>query len=147
MAFLPSNLEMNTDTVVALEPSDYVTAENSNKYYRQLLSNDKRIIEKNNLRDRVVRVKLLASRWNMSGSQWTQTVNADATGAALPFVSTDKPDLISQLPENADATSQKSYNKAYGILQGGVGSVGNGTATFKVWKVPSIDIIVGLKGV
>ena len=37
--------------------------------------------------------------------------------------------------------------KAFGIVSSGTASVGDGTATFKVYKKPVTDIVVGLKGV
>ena len=45
------------------------------------------------------------------------------------------------------ANVQKAYSKAFGIVSSGTASVGNGTATFKVYKKPVVDIVVGLKGV
>ena len=42
---------------------------------------------------------------------------------------------------------QKAYIKAYGLICSGTGILGDGTATFKVYKKPVVDIVVGLKGV
>lgn len=39
------------------------------------------------------------------------------------------------------------YVKAFGMISSGTATLGDGTATFKVYKKPVTDIVVGLKGV
>ena len=57
----------------------------------------------------------------------------------------DNPSLVSALADGAAADTQKAYNKAFGIVASGTGRTGDGTVTFKIYKKPAIDIVVGLK--
>ena len=59
----------------------------------------------------------------------------------------DNPILVSALEDGADLAAQKAYNKAFGILATGTGTTADGSVTFKVYKQPTTDITVGLKGV
>ena len=59
----------------------------------------------------------------------------------------DNPILVSALEDGADLVTQKTYSKAFGILASGTGTTVDGSVTFKVYKKPTTDITVGLKGV
>lgn len=86
-------------------------------------------------------VTLTASGWTGTTAPFTQTVTvAGATEDQEALV-------VSALSENATLDQQKAYNKAYGIINSGTGKLGNGTATFKVYQKPTIDVTVGLIGV
>lgn len=54
------------------------------------------------------------------------------------------PDLVSMLDENATPDEQDVYNKNLAIISQGVGTVNNGSITYKVYKLPSADITIGL---
>lgn len=54
------------------------------------------------------------------------------------------PDLVSMLDESATPEEQKVYNKNLAIISQGVGTVNNGSITYKVYKLPSADITIGL---
>ena len=86
-----------------------------------------------------IRITLTASGWAGSSVPYTQTV-------AVPSIKTeDNPVLVSQLADGATIEVQKAYSKAFGIVASGTGQTGDGTVTFKVYKKPAIDIVVGLK--
>ena len=55
--------------------------------------------------------------------------------------------LVSELEDGASEAVQKAYVKAFGMISSGTATLGDGTATFKVYKKPVTDIVVGLKGV
>lgn len=54
------------------------------------------------------------------------------------------PDLVSMLDESATPEKQEIYNKNLAIISQGVGTVNNGSITYKVYKLPSADITIGL---
>ena len=54
------------------------------------------------------------------------------------------PDLVSMLDESATPEEQEAYNKNFAIISQGVGTVNNGSITYKVYKLPSADITIGL---
>ena len=56
-------------------------------------------------------------------------------------------DRVSAMEDGADLAAQKAYSKAFGILASGTGITADGSVTFKVYKKPTTDITVGLKGV
>lgn len=91
--------------------------------------------------DHVTEVTLTAAGWTGSAAPYTQTVTV--AGATADMEAT----VVSALADGATGAVQEAYNKAFGIVVSGTGSVGNGTATFKVYKKPTIDIKIGLKGV
>ena len=90
---------------------------------------------------RIVKVTLLASDWTGDTAPYEQTVVIDSV------TTKDNPILVSALEDGADLAAQKAYSKAFGILASGTGITADGSVTFKVYKKPTTDITVGLKGV
>jgi hypothetical protein len=91
--------------------------------------------------EHVTLVTLPASGWTGSAAPFTQAVAVPGAVEGM------EPMLVSALEDGASAAEQKAYIKAYGIICGGTAELGDGTATFKVYKKPASDITVGLKGV
>ena len=92
-----------------------------------------------NALNHVVPVTLLASGWS-AVAPYTQTVTVKGLTAA------DNPLLVKVIAGGATPEQVKAYNKAFGMIDDG--DTANGKATFKCYnKKPTIDIIVGLKGV
>lgn len=89
----------------------------------------------------VTEVNLTVSGWTGSAAPYTQAVNVAGATADLEAI------LVSALADGASVATQKAYIKAFGIISSGTASLGNGTATFKVYKKPATDCKVGLKGV
>ena len=79
-----------------------------------------------------------------------KSVNGDNSAPYVQTVineelkSSMNPDLVSMLDENATPNEQEVYNKNLAIISQGVGTVNNGSITYKVYKLPSADIIIGL---
>lgn len=89
----------------------------------------------------VKEVVLTAAGWIGSSVPYMQTV-------AAPGATQDSEAIVvSALADGATEATQKAYSKAFGIVVSGTASLGNGTATFKVYKKPVTDIKIGLKGV
>lgn len=92
-----------------------------------------------NALNHVVPVTLLASGWS-AVAPYTQTVTVKGLTAA------DNPLLVKVIARGATPEQVKAYNKAFGMIDDG--DTADGKATFKCYsKKPTIDIIVGLKGV
>ena len=88
-----------------------------------------------------VLVTLRAAGWTGSAAPYTQTVQVPGAREGL------EPMVVSALADGASLEAQKSYIKAYGIICSGTGILGDGTATFKVYKKPAVDVTIGLRGV
>ncbi len=88
-----------------------------------------------------VLVTLTVSGWTGTAAPYIQTVSVSDAKESM------EPILVSALEDGASEAVQKAYSKAFGIVSSGTASVGDGTATFKVYKKPVTDIVVGLKGV
>ena len=55
--------------------------------------------------------------------------------------------MVPVLFEWASTEVTKAYNKAFALVAAAPGVTAAGSVTFKVYKKPTIDIRVGLKGV
>ena len=89
----------------------------------------------------VVLVTLLATGWAGTSAPYTQTVFVnDATDDAQALV-------VHALEDGATPAVQLAYNKAFTIVTAGTASLGEKSATFKVYKRPVTDITIGLKGI
>lgn len=89
----------------------------------------------------VAEVTLAATEWTGSAAPYSQTVSVAGVTADMEAI------LVSALEDGADAETQAAYSKAFAIVSCGTATIGDGTATFKVYKKPATDIKVGLKGV
>lgn len=89
----------------------------------------------------VTEVTLTASGWKGSSAPYSQTVTVKgATEDSEAMV-------VNALEDGVTEAVQKAYAKAFGIVVSGTASLGNGSATFRVYKKPVTDIKIGLKGV
>ncbi len=86
-------------------------------------------------------VILTADGWSGEVAPYTQTVQVSGAREGL------EPVMVSALADGASLEEQKAYIKAYGLICSGTGVLGDGTATFRVYKKPAVDITVGLRGV
>lgn len=86
-------------------------------------------------------VTLTTAGWTGSAPPYTQTAAAPGATEEMDAL------LVSALSDGASAAAQLAYNKAFGIISSGTAVIGNGAATFKVYKKPATDCKVGLKGV
>ena len=89
---------------------------------------------------RVIEITLTAAGWSGSAAPYSQTVTNSN------ILSTDNPQLCKALVDGATAAQQTAYEKAFGIISGGTGTTADGSVTFKVYKKPESDIVVGLMG-
>lgn len=86
-------------------------------------------------------VTLAAAGWTGSAAPFSQTVPVAGATADMEAI------LVSALADGASGEAQKAYSKAFGIISSGTAALGDGTATFKAYKKPATDCVVGLKGV
>lgn len=91
--------------------------------------------------EHVTLVTLTAAGWTGTAAPYIQTVSVSGAKESM------EPILVSALEDGVNEVVQKAYSKAFGLVSSGTASVGDGTATFKVYKKPVVDIVVGLKGV
>lgn len=89
----------------------------------------------------VTPVTLAAADWIGDVVPYTQTVTVTEATADL------EPILVSSMAVDAPLDIQKAYIKAFGIISSGTAVLSDGAATFKVYKKPDTDCIIGLKGV
>lgn len=89
----------------------------------------------------VIPVTLTATGWTGDFAPYAQTVMIEGVKAD------DSPIVVSMLEDGASEEVQKAYSKAYGIITSGTGTTADGSVTFKVYKKPTTDITIGLKGV
>ena len=94
-----------------------------------------------NRQDHIMLITFAESAWTGTEPPYTQTVAVDGVTAE------DNPMLVSDLEDGADLATQKAYSKAFGILASGIGTTADGSVTFKVYKKPATDVMVGLRGV
>lgn len=106
-----------------------------------LLNNELYNKVENERQNHVTQVILTAEGWTGTNAPFSQTV------AIEPAKDWMEPILVSALEDGASVSVQKAYNKAFGIISSGSAYVGNGTATFTVYKKPVTNITIGLKGV
>lgn len=106
-----------------------------------LLNNDVYLKGEIERQECVKLVTLTAAGWTGNTAPYVQTVNVAGAVDAV------EPTVVSGLAEGASAAEQKAYQKAFGIVCGGTATLGNGTATFKVYKKPVVNLTIGLKGV
>ena len=113
-----------------------------NPRYQKLLDNDnylKKRIDRNE--SEPANVTLTAAGWTGDAAPYSQTVEVEGVTAE------DNPIFVSLLEDGAPAETQKAYMKAFGIIASGTGTTAAGSVTFKVYKKPETDIMIGLKGV
>lgn len=91
--------------------------------------------------EHTVLVTLTADGWTGADAPYVQTVQVPGAREGL------EPVMVSALADGASPEEQKAYIKAYGLICSGTGSLGDGTASFKVYKKPAADITIGLRGV
>ena len=94
-----------------------------------------------NLLNHTTQVTLAAAGWIGSAAPYTQTVEVEGATEEIEAI------LVSALASGANLDTQKAYAKAFGIISSGTAELGDGTATFRVYKKPATDCTVGLKGV
>ena len=111
------------------------------KEIEKLLNNDFYLKTELERMDHVALVVLPASGWTGSSAPFVQTVSVEGAKEDRDAR------LVSVLADGASLEAQKAYTKAFSIISSGTGVLGDGVATFKVYKKPETDITVGLQGV
>lgn len=106
----------------------------------KLANNDAYLKGKIDEMQTVIQVTLTAAGWTGDSAPYSQTVSNAELKEANDY------ELVSMLEDGASEATQKAYVKAFGFVSSGTGSTADGSATFKVYKKPTTDIVVGLKG-
>lgn len=111
------------------------------KDIEKLLNNDFYLKTELERMDHVALAVLPASGWTGSSAPYIQTVSVEGAKEDRDAR------LVSVLADGASLEVQKAYMKAFSLISSGTGVLGDGVATFKVYKKPATDITVGLLGV
>lgn len=111
------------------------------KEIEKLLNNEVYLKTELERQERVALVALSADGWTGEEAPYSQTVAVSGAEERM------EPALVSALEAGADGAAQKAYSKAFALVSSGTARVGDGTATFQVYKKPAVDLVVGLKGV
>ena len=111
------------------------------KDIEKLLNNDFYLKTELERMDHVALAVLPASGWTGSSAPFVQTVSVECAKEDRDAR------LVSVLADGASLEVQKAYMKAFSLISSGTGVLGDGVATFKVYKKPATDITVGLLGV
>lgn len=111
------------------------------KDIEKLLNNDFYLKTELERMDHVALAVLPASGWTGSSAPYIQTVSVEGAKEDRDAR------LVSVLADGASLEVQKVYMKAFSLISSGTGVLGEGVATFKVYKKPTTDITVGLLGV
>lgn len=130
-------IENNTDGSVSFEDATEYAQIGDDFCAKDINATNKAINKLNN----VTSVTLYNSQWVYSNSVYVQSVDVDGITVE------DNPILLSALADGASSTTQKSYNKAFGLIASGTAVTYDGYIIFKAYKKPEIDIKVNLKGV
>lgn len=131
-----------SETMEEITTKDRGAPDTFNPRYQKLLDNDnylKKRIDRNE--GEPANVTLTAAGWTGDAAPYSQTVEVEGVTAE------DNPIFVSLLEDGAPADTQKAYMKAFGIIASGTGTTAAGSVTFKVYKKPETDIMIGLKGV
>ena len=131
-----------SETMEEITTQDRGAPDTFNPRYQKLLDNDnylKKRIDRNE--GEPANVTLTPSGWTGDAAPYSQTVEVEGVTAE------DNPIFVSLLEDEAPAETQKAYMKAFGIIASGTGTTAAGSVTFKVYKKPETDIMIGLKGV
>ena len=131
-----------SETMEEITTKDRGAPNTFNPRYQKLLDNDnylKKRIDRNE--GEPANVTLTADGWTGDAAPYSQTVTVEGVTAE------DNPIFVSLLEDGAPADTQKAYMKAFGIIASGTGTTAEGSVTFKVYKKPETDIMIGLKGV
>lgn len=98
---------------------------------------------KNATTETIIDVIFKSNAWTETSENsgiYTQTVsNSNIKSSSNPL-------LVSRLSSSATTAQQSVYMKNFAIISQGVGSTSDGSVTFKVFKKPTADITVGLRG-
>lgn len=143
MGFIPikNSPEFTEEVEQWTRETDADGAEMAKNVIEPLLNNDVYLKGEIERSEHVTLVTLTAAGWTGTAAPYSQTVTVSDAKESM------EPILVSALADGASEAVQKAYSKAFGLVSCGTASVGDGTATFKVYKKPITDIVVGLKGV
>lgn len=111
------------------------------KVIEKLLNNDVYNKFQAERQEHIALVTLTAAGWTGASAPFTQTVAVSGARENREAL------LVSALEPGSSEAVQKAYTKAYGIVSSGTAWLGEGTATFQVYKKPEANITVGLRGV
>ena len=109
--------------------SQAILGENTNL---QTVSGVVEQVEKCVANDTIHHISIPLSGWRDSNGSWV-TENSF-------------PELYSDMDDNISTTQYKNYSKTFSILTTGLATTANGSITFKIFKRPTTDINIILKG-
>ena len=142
MAFIIKNPpEFTLEVEQWTRETDAAGEQMAKRVIEPMLNNEVYLKEEIERQEHIALVTLTADGWTGADAPYTQTVQVSGAREGL------EPVMVSALADGASLEEQKAYIKAYGLICSGTGILGDGTATFKVYKKPAVDITVGLRGV
>lgn len=111
------------------------------KAIEKLLNNEFYNKTETKRQDHVELVMLPAAGWTGEAPPYRQTVPLSGAEEGLA------PLVVSAFEDTGKPEDQRRYMKAFGIICQGTAEITDGSATFNVYKKPTTDCTIGLRGV
>lgn len=139
MAFIINDPPSFTTNIEQWDRETLADGSEMAKVIEKLLNNEIYNKAQNERQDHVTPVTLTVSGWTGNGNPYKQEISVEGLTEEM------EPSVMKGIPEDATIEFIKDYNKAFSLIY--YAKSANGKAVFQAYKKPTVDILIGLKGV